>query len=595
MTNMKNTTCEFTNFSDVLKYIINDDKYGESALRNRERTENIINDLVPDSFQKEKKLLGDAYYCKVIRLMLDANSSSGKHDIALNSAKIKLVKDAGMSEESAAEILKCISFALGWKEDIKSNKKNNSPNSSPGKQKDDTELNASAEKEVAFYREAKPQEKKKKKFPIVILLFIAILVCIIWPFGGKEEDNSVIDEGKTAETEDTTVLQNISAANESVEMESKPIAVEAEPVEEPPVAVEEEPVEEAPIAVEEEPEKVVADEPIEDELSKYIISEIDSADWENLHEFITHTAYVPQSNLFYYLNVTGEELYCYNLETKEREVVLSISQIKDLCEENWPQFESSQTLLTSSDSKKEICVYGLLFNPYNSEIFICGFFPDEYGEKSWWFYNVFDNFFSFGFSFTDIGLEDGNSTKDSILLKNRIFFVSEDEYYYLNNSKYSGYTGDAYICKIGEKTVDFNVGIWDGFDYLIDHNDTYYIIECFYQEAYLYEVGSIYSTPEFAFDDMIGLFSKENVSVYESIGFCYYNDHLYMKDEFNDIYVIDIDNLTKDLYISYADMKETGKLFLGDEACFGLHMTNDGGYITFDSSNRKIKYVKCNN
>ena len=45
---MKNTMGEFTNFSDVLKYIINEDKYGETVLKNRERTENIINDLVQD-------------------------------------------------------------------------------------------------------------------------------------------------------------------------------------------------------------------------------------------------------------------------------------------------------------------------------------------------------------------------------------------------------------------------------------------------------------------------------------------------------------------------------------------------------------------
>ena len=607
---MKNTIGEFTNFSDVLKYIINEDKYGETVLRNRERTENIINDLVPDSFQKEKKLLSDAYYCNVVRLILDANSMSEKHDIALNSAKAKLVKNAGISEESAIEILKDISSALGWKETVQCSRENSSLITDQINQKDDVELNASAESEIAFYGKVTPPKKKKKRFPIAILLLIAILVCVIWLMGRKQEDYSVVDVSKTElaeydESKNISVVDenkterteydesnNISQVIEVAEIESQSEIVEE--TEESDVVLEEEVIDDEVSSIE--------TESTESQVEKYTISEIDSADWKELHEFITHSVYSPQDNLFYYLNAIDDEIYCYNLETGEKDVIISIPEIKDLCKENWPQSENSQMSLVSSESedKYNIDVYGLVLNPYNNEIFVCGLFSDkEVKERRWWFYNIKDNSFSFEFDlnseFRDIVRGDEYSRVVSAK-NNRVFFVNENEYYYTYRSEGISFETDAHIYTMGNETADVDIGYWCEFDYLIDHNDVYYIIYCDRNRAYLYNLGTIYSqSPNITSSDSIEIFYNENAEVYECAGFCYYNNYLYIKDEFNDVYMTDIDNLTKDLYISNSDIKENGKMFLGDETCFGLHMTNDGGYITYDSSNKKIKYVKCNN
>lgn len=597
---MKNTIGEFTNFSDVLKYIINEDKYGETVLRNRERTENIINDLVPDSFQKEKKLLSDAYYCNVVRLILDANSMSEKHDIALNSAKAKLVKNAGISEESAIEILKDISSALGWKETVQCSRENSSLITDQINQKDDVELNASAESEIAFYGKVTPPKKKKKRFPIAILLLIAILVCVIWLMGRKQEDYSVVDVSKTElaeydESKNISVVdenkterteydesKNISQVIEVAEIESQSEIVEE--TEESDVVLEEEVIDDEVSSIE--------TESTESQVEKYTISEIDSADWKELHEFITNSVYSPQDNLFYYLNAIDDKLYCYNLETGEKDVIISIPEIKDLCKENWPQSENSQMSLVSSESedKYNIGVYGLLLNPYNNEISVCGLFSEEeVMEKRWWFYNVIDYSFSFGFTF--LGSSVVRTEYD------RVFFVNENEYYCLDRPNIlRDLRESAHIYKKGDDTADIDIGYWKEFDYLIDHNDVYYIIYCYDHQAYLYNLGTIYSeSPEFFSSNSIEILSHNSAYLYECAGFCYYNNYLYIKDEFNDVYMTDIDNLTKDLYISNSDIKENGKMFLGDETCFGLHMTNDGGYITYDSSNKKIKYVKCNN
>ncbi len=599
---MKNTMGEFTNFSDVLKYIINEDKYGETVLKNRERTENIINDLVPDSFQKEKKLLSDAYYCNVIRLMLDANSMSEKHDMALNSAKVKLVNNAGISEEAAMEILKDISSALGWNEIVQCSRENISLTTEPVNQIDDVEINASAESEIANYGNVTPP-KKKKRFPIAILLLIAILVCVIWLLGRKQEDYAVVNENKT-EIVEYNESKNISQVSEVAEIDLQPVIVEETDIVEDPknisqvievaeIESQSEIVEKTDVVLEEEvvddEVSVIETELAESQLEKYTISEIDSADWMDLHEFITNSVYSPQDNFFYYVNAIDDKLYCYNLETGKKEVNVSIPEIKNLCIENWPQSENSQMSLVSSDSedKYNIDVYGLVLNPYSNEIFVCGLFSEKgVEERRWWFYNVIDHSFSFGFTSTDM-VRVGDS---------RVFFVNESEYYCSDRPEVSGLKKVAHIYKMEDDTADIDIGYWEKFDYLIDHNDVYYTINCYAYDAYLYKLGTIYSqSPEFSSSDSIKIYYNEDAYLYECAGFCYYNNNLYIKNEFNDVYVTDIDNLTKDLYISNSDIKENGKVFLGDETCFGLHITNDGGYITYDSSNKKIKYVKFNN
>ena len=45
-----------------------------------------------------------------------------------------------------------------------------------------------------------------------------------------------------------------------------------------------------------------------------------------------------------------------------------------------------------------------------------------------------------------------------------------------------------------------------------------------------------------------------------------------------------------DIYISPEDFYNTNEYI----KCYGLQMTNDGGFITYDAINKKIKYVKPN-
>ncbi|MCM1525447.1 MAG: hypothetical protein NC120_13445, partial [Ruminococcus sp.] len=112
---------------------------------------------------------------------------------------------------------------------------------------------------------------------------------------------------------------------------------------------------------------------------------------------------------------------------------------------------------------------------------------------------------------------------------------------------------------------------------IFDINDNYYILM---QDGSVSKFSNIYTLER---DDILFVAPMTGADVY--------NNALYYKDKNNNVYRADVENLTEEVFISVDDIFQNGKQFIGNDKCSGLYMTNDGGFVTLDTSDGKIKYI----
>ncbi|MCM1330324.1 MAG: hypothetical protein NC253_12900 [Ruminococcus sp.] len=573
----------FSKFSDVLKAVI--DYGGKEILKDKRKTNNYIGDLIPgDNFQKEKKLLNDAYSCNAVSILLDADESAARREKAVETAKNKLIDSMSLSESGASLILKEICDALGWNtQQLFSNTTapERAQSAAPKENKNvslnkeyynqpiisNTPINAN---KVAAYAEQMPvttTQTVKKKSPWGTVLKVAaiiIVIGVIYNIGKSDGSETVIiDETEpavsSAFSETYSETTAVVATTEALAV-TAPINNENSAAENSEQAFNDNAAEAALIAPNLDTETTTemttqeVTTTVDPRAGKYVVTDIAKFVCSEYNcEYDRLITYDSSENSIYYLTET-EDVHKYNLSDKSDTIILTLDGIV----EKIIGGSSNVNSLTSdgSDDISKFGIDGVIFNQYTNKVYVLA-----HGYT-----------YTHGLCFYDVKTENITKFVNHNGIRN-LSFINENEFFVPNPAYNTWSHYDFSTCDSKRITVTAN------FYRIVDINDNYYAIMTNggvkkFSNVYNAEYNEIFSF-EFSGTDV-----KDNT--------------LYYKDWENNVYKTDLDNLTKEIYISVDDIFQNGKEFLGSGQCTGLYMTNDGGFITYDKSDSKLKYVSMN-
>lgn len=583
----------YSKFSEVLKAVI--DYGGKEILKDKRKTNNYIGDLVPgDTFQKEKKLLNDVYSCNAVNILLDADDFTARREKAVETAKNKLMDSMSLSESGASLILKEICDSLGWNTQqlFRSNIASDSFQATTLEENRNVSLNKeyynqpiisnkaiNANKAEVYAEQNSVTTTKtvKKKSPWGTVLKVAAVIIVIGVIYnlGKNDGGSetvIIDETKsvvlttfsethsettaavtTTETATTVVsknYENFDAAN-SEQVFNENVA-EAALIVPNTVAEPTEITDETTSAITTTQEVTTTVDP---RAGKYVVTDIAKFECrEGSFEYDSFMTYDSFNNIVYY--ITAEDLHKYDLSEKSDTVVLTLN---NLIEKVSGDSSSKNSLINNeSNDTSKFQIDGVVFNQYNRKIYV---FAHSKGSDILYLYNI----------------EDDNLIKFKTYSKlPTLSFINEDVFFIPNTNFYTEDYWTRFDMISGE-TEEFNST--RAFYKIVDINDNYYGIMT---NGSVRKFSNIYTAKceELFLIHMLGADEKDNI--------------LYYLDYENNIYKIDLDNLTEEIYISVDDIFQNGKQFLGNGECSGLYMTKDGGFITYDKSDSKLKYVSKN-
>lgn len=579
----------FSKFSEVLKYII--ENSGKEILKNQKKTNGFISDLAPGSkFQKEKKLLNDAYSCNAVNILLDADTSVDRHKKAVDSAKDKLMDSMALSESGSDLILKEICDALGWNTQQLFNSSSSQEKVQPAipKENKNVSLNkeyynqpiitepVNANKPVVYSKQTpitSNVQTAKKKSPFGALLKVAaviIVVCVIYNLGKNDgsSDTVIIDETQAAVSE-TTFSEKYSettaaAANTEPVTATEPANTEAVTIAGSEQAYNENAAEAAFIApdpifemtseitISETTMSVTTTQEVttaDPRAGKYVVTDI--ARFECSKEDIKYDkfmTYDSNENAVYYV-ADNADIHKYNLSDKSDNIILSLKDIEDKLTGD---SSNGNSLINKDNVFYEFGADGVVFNKYSGKVYAI-----VYGINSYKYSFIYD-------------IENDNIIEYKVHNIPTLSFINEDEFWI----PLSGY------CNLSNGDYNYVNSLSSrNFYRIVDINDNYYAVM---SDGNVRKFSNVYmaKSDELFSLKMSGADEKDNT--------------LYYKDWENNVYKIDLDNLTEEIYISVDDIFQNGKQFLGSGQCSGFCITNDGGFITYDKSDNKLKYVSMN-
>lgn len=606
-----------SDFSDVLKKII-ETGGGKDTLRDKRKTKSLLNDLAPgDNFSGQKKLLDDAYSCNAVNILLDADSSADRHQKAVEAAREKL-KNNFTAESGINIILKDICDALGWdtKKLFEDNSAKQQEASSPNRPVFVMDSSEPEVKPVISERDNYRQEysqpfshpepvhrntevntqsqsipiapAQKKKSPFMTVLKIAAVLIVIGVIynlgkGSNSNENIVVDETQnTAAADMSETTQAVTTTEAAAVAENiTPAIVEeaitetttAEAITEAVTDVAEITTSEAAavVAVTETPvtttAPVVATTTVpttttqatttitaDPNAGKYVITDLVKLDYDqkmNNDRFIT---YVSDTNMMYYLNASGD-LHEYNLASQSDNVIVTGEDvIKKVT-------GTSANSLTDNKKYSGLEINGVAYNSYNKKIYLFGYGYIS-GYPYAWVYEV------------ESGTYVWSTTNNNSFWS--LMFLDEGEFV-------AGRAGRTGWC-VG----NFTSGK------IMDYSAIDQLYDIFEVDGYFYGYEYRYETLEFVGIENIymersthRLFTKKA----DAFGVSVKNNTVYYKDGENNVFIFNMTNLTEEEYISSDMIVQNGRSFLSEDSCTGVFITNDGGFITYDNSDGKIKYV----
>lgn len=581
-------------FSELIKSMI--DSSGKEVLSDKKRVKNLLNDLAPgDKFAKEKKLLDDAYSCNAIRYLLTDDTSEDNQKKAVASAQAKLM-DSYIAESGANLILKDICDALGWDTqklfpDKPVQQVQARADAVPGSLQD------IAEKPPQVTEKAVP--KKKRSCLGSIVKVVLAMVVLTWFYNAgknaQKDDIATVDRADMANATDTsmpvTTLQETTAKTSA---EAVAAAVTSELTEtimeiyEDEIVISESSSEIADIPEETSiyettsvsdtttvPETVTETETTttaDPREGKYVVTDIARVDCSKNNLYYDNSmTYDSNENALYYIQ-RPNELRKYSFADKSDIVVITIDNIIDKLKAALPQ--DSKMISDKENDSDFFSMCGVEINRYTGDKYALIYAEVQeiqyYGSV--YYYFIYD--------IQNAKLIGGNN--DDITT---MFFINENEYfrpfgqwwkhYFLDSDKseemstplsqYDVYNADASVYRV----LDIN----DNY-YLLSHNGDFKKFENIYTLKWDRADGVIFNIK------MTGAYLKDNM--------------LYYKDDNNNVYKVDVEIPAEEPYITVDQIFQNGKQFIGDGECTGLYITNDGGFVTYDQSDNKIKYVSMN-
>lgn len=578
----------YSNFSEVLKAVI--DAGGKEILRDKRKTNNYIEDLAPgNKFQKEKKLLNDAYSCNAVNILLDADTSPDRHKKAADSAKSKLIDSMSLSESGSELILKEICEALGWDTQQLFNSSSSQEKFQAAIPKGNKNVSLNKEYYNQPIVEAEPTYKNKpavysnqapitakaqtakKKSPFGTVLKIAaviIVVCVIYNLGKNDgsSDTVIIDETQAtvsetmfSETysETATATANTEAVTTVTTNNTNTTIAEPQPAynenaAEAAIIISDQTTEltsETTTSITTTQEVTTSSDP---RAEKYAITDIARFTLnENDYKFDIFMTYDKSENSVYYVT-DKSNLHKFSLSDKSDNIILAGSEVG---EKITGSSSKGNSLVNKDDDFSEFGIESVVFNPYNENVYAIVYgIENGSGYKKPFIYDI----------------KGGNVIHFDISNYPTLSFINEDEFFvpFANYNRWMFYNMSTGDTKKISASRDFYR--------IVDINDNYYAIM---SNGSVRKFSNIYNA------ECNELFSIELAGTDEM------NNTLYYKDWKNNVYEIDLDNLTEEIYISVDDIFQNGKQFLGSDQCSGLYMTNDGGFITYDKSDNKLKYV----
>lgn len=540
-------------FSGILKKEIVD-KNGMAQLSDGKLVKNILSDFAPgEKFRKEKNLLENVYKCNAMHLLLIEDTSEEKRRKAAEAVKNKLM-DNCINADGAELIIKDICGALGWDtQKLFPSAPAAKTESSPAVQDREPQPLAYHEQQPITYHEQLPAtyheqapaaavvQTQKRRLPLAVVFAIAVIVIAVGviyiAMKDDDSDNIVIYEIQSATS--TTTITEASDTTTSVSVTDTTAATVTTKNEEAAGAVSEDP-----------------------KAGKYVVTDIARFECdENDLKYSSFMTYDSNENAIYYVTDTGD-LYKYDISDKTNNVFLTCSEISEKIFDAATKQDTSFKDSTNSD----ISLFGtdgVVFNKYTGSVFIFA-----HGDS---YYNGSHN--------RDLRIYDVKNDNAIKFVKYggipTLSFIDEEEFY-VPTDIYDKWT---YYNMTNGDINQFEV--YRAFYKIIDINDYYYAI---FENGNFAKISNVYNA-EYEEPILLSLYfsgadAKDNT--------------FYYKDSENNVYTVNLENATQEIYISADQIYQTGKSFLGNGECTGLYITNDGGFVTYDKSDGKIKHVSMN-
>lgn len=593
-----------SDFANVLKTIIENSE-GKDTLGDKIRTKNFLSDFAPgNSFQKEKKLLDDAYSCNAIAILLNADSSLDGQKKAIEIAKEKLIDNMSISEERANSILKDICDALGWntnqlfnnnfiqqvavskKECFSLEKSTMASDVSEVEQysmeyAQSYNMPTQVRQNTEIYLQSEPQaitivpKQKKKSTLVTVLKVIGILLVISVIYnkitGTNDDDNSIIENAKIlAETEkqsaenDNLEADDMTSAvkNENTTMVTESVGINNDKsalVSNGTVVTDNNYSINTEAFVATITEQTTTYDP---SAEKYVVTDIAKLGYKiNKVAYFSPTfmTYDKDTNVLYYLSDSGD-LYEYIFSNKSDNLVIKSEEIIKGIKDDYDGF---------SLDDDDITIKGVVYNTYNNKVYIYGILKPLYTPDTWIYEAESGEICRFQ---NDVG---------------SIYFFNKDEFVATTSQ---GHGSGWYIVNFTDsESKEWHSIETDGkvLTQVFETNDYYYCITANYSSSQFdfYEIKNINSS-----NSNNKIFSK-NDSAY---GIDVKDNEFYFKDSQNNILKISLNDMSEEEYISIHQVYQTGKSYLSTDSCSGLYLTNDGSFITYDTVDGKIKYVTMN-
>lgn len=587
-----------SDFANVLKNIIENSE-GKDILRDKTRTENFLRDFAPgDSFQKEKKLLNDAYSCNAIVILLNADSSFDGQQKAIEFAKEKLIDNMSISKEGANSILKDICDALDW--NTSQLFENNFIHQGAVLKMEYTTFEENSMtsdiSEVEQYRVAYAQpynlqsqvhqnteintqsipiesEQKKKSTFVTVLKVIVVLLVISAIYNAITSNNG--DDSIIEVTQVVTDSDKQSAENDSLEVDGIISAVSSETT----TIVEES------FDINNDEFTLVSDGVVSTDnydsintvdtiaiteettttgdpsVGKYVVTDIAKLSYKiNKVTYFSPTfmTYDKDTNVLYYLSDLGD-LYEYNFSNKSDNLVLNNEEIIKGIKNDYDGFSLDDNAIT---------IKGVVYNTYNQKVYVYGILKPLYTADTW----IYE-------------IESGEICR----FQNDIGSV-----YFLNKDEFVATTSQGHGS--GWYTVNFTDR--ESKEWHDIEADGKVLTEIFETNDYYYCITANYSSSQFDFYEIKNINLSNSSKIFSrndsAYGIYVKGNEFYFKDSQNNILKISLNDLSEEEYISINQVYQTGKSFLSENSCSGLYLTNDGSFITYDTVDGKIKYVTLN-
>ena len=304
------------------------------------------------------------------------------------------------------------------------------------------------------------------------------------------------------------------------------------------------------------PESAPTDPPSANEAYRIVeiggLIEIGTSAQARMYRFNRATAYNPAENILYYFADREERaVHAYDLSTNTSSVIITPEELKTAV------LGEHDSGISNTPDNRSISIIGMAYNQYSGDVYIYGNHRSSSGR---WFYSI--------------AKQRVITYSSSIADNAQLYFVGNNEYL-INSSTTST------VLDFDGNSSKANVHYIDG--YIFEHREFFYYVNYVSENAYrISRIGSIYSPNTSTIADLTGI-----------RGASYRDGYLYILLDDGIVYEIDIDNNSRAPYISPEDIAQTGRSFLGRNP-IGLIMTNCGGYITYDASNQKLKYVVPN-